>query len=116
MASKSLGDIANNETLTVDVTVFDDDTGVAFDVSDFDAITFVIHDHKGGHSNAITVTDSDGIDTTQAADGILQVVVSADQMGALCAREYSWELHIKFDDGSEANAGQGTINVYEGYV
>lgn len=122
MASKGLGEFANNETLTVDVTVFDDSTGTEYDLTDAETITFIIHDHQT-HSNVITVTNADstadgasGIDDTDKADGILILQVSADAMGALCAREYAWELHAAFTDGTEINAGQGTINVYEGFV
>jgi hypothetical protein len=123
MASKGIGEFANNETLTVDVTVFDDNTNKPYNLTDATTVTFVIHDHKDGHANVITVTNADtptsgssGIDTTNKADGILQIQVSADAMGDLCEKEYAWELHAAFSDGTAVNIGQGTINIYEGLV
>jgi hypothetical protein len=123
MASKGIGEFANNETLTVDVTVFDDSTGEVYDLTNATTITFVIHDHKGGHNNVITVTNADtptsgssGIDDSQKDDGILQIQVSASAMDVLCEKEYAWELHAAFSDGTAVNIGQGTINIYEGLV
>jgi hypothetical protein len=123
MASKGLGEIANNETLTIDTTVFDDSTGTEYDLTDATTISFVIHDHKNGHNNVVTVTNAtaptsgaSGIDATNKADGILVIQVSATAMADLCAREYAWELHAAFSDGTEINIGQGTLNVYEGFV
>jgi hypothetical protein len=123
MASKGIGEFANNETLTVDTTVFDDGTGDPYDLTDATTITFVIHDHQNGHNNVITVTNADaplsgasGIDDANKADGILVIQVSADAMEDLCEKEYAWELHAAFSDGTAVNIGQGTINIYEGLV
>ena len=123
MASKGLGEIANNETLTIDTTVFDDSTGAEYDMTNATTISFVIHDHKNGHDNLITVTNADnptsgssGINDDEKADGILVIQVSATAMADLCAREYAWELHAVFADDTQINIGQGTVNVYEGFV
>lgn len=112
--ANSPGSIANNETLTLDLELTDADTGLGYDMSAATEITFAIHDHQT-HTNVITVTTADGVDDTDAATGILLITVSADSMGALDAREYTWEVHVEFAD-SESTPVQGTIEVLEGYV
>jgi hypothetical protein len=120
--AKGIGEFGNNETLTIDVTVFDDEA-VACDLTNATTISFVIHDHQDSHTNLITVTSASaitsgasGIDASQKDDGILVIQVSAADMANLCEKEYAWELHAAFSDNTEINIGQGTLNVYEGFV
>ncbi len=92
----SLPLVSNRATFELALQAIDADDGSAFDLTAA-TITFEIRDPVSC-SSILTATNNDGVDVTDADDGIFTVTFTATQMRNLDAKEYEVGCTIEVAD------------------
>ena len=91
----SLPLVTNRETFEQPFEFIDADVGGGFNLSSA-TIVFEISDPDSG--TRLSATNSDGVDMTDAATGIIVVSFSVDDMRTLCGKEYDVGITVQVGD------------------
>lgn len=107
---------SNRARYEVAFQVIDADTGEAIDLTDY-SIVLSFRDGRG-RSAILTARNDDGIDITDADEGVFTLTFTPTQMRTLCAKQYEVGCTIAPDDNEEETEQPiiGTVTVLDGVV
>lgn len=110
----SLPTASNRARYVLALTVIDENTGEAVDLTGYD-VTFAIRD-PCDDTPLITLTVDNGIDDDEFDDGIIELTFTSTQMRTLDAKQYEVGCTITADGEDADQFIIGTIAVLDGVI